>query len=384
MMLLAFLVMAGAFCIDLALLRSPFLAEGRPNFSSIYLLRTLLVALASWLFVAGVAHRAQLLYTPARWKEVWNRWGCLRWTSSEEREREYARMSLRQLVVWAMVLLGSGLVLLFLARPIFFSRMGREDRLVETLSAMLHLLNSGLFALLAYQLLRSPKGRWGLSLWPVLALASLFFLIGMEEVSWFQRYLGFAIPEAFAANKQKELNLHNFHTGLAENGYYFLFFVFLIATPFLAESGLFPTRHPVVNLMTPSRFIVPTGALFVAYNYDMWNILLTQVAFFTTIFILVHYVREARDPEDGRTVLFAALAVLVLSQGVFLAFGHRFVRVWDVTEYKELLIPLACVFYTLGVLHRFSTGTALVRGADGTFSGTAEIRPARGGRAAAG
>ena len=41
-----------------------------------------------------------------------------------------------------------------------------------------------------------------------------------------------------------------------------------------------------------------------------------------------------------------------LTQVVFLASGSMFLRSWDVTEYKELLIPLSFVLYSLEILQK--------------------------------
>ena len=41
------------------------------------------------------------------------------------------------------------------------------------------------------------------------------------------------------------------------------------------------------------------------------------------------------------------LIVYIVTQVIFIARGSAFVRTWDVTEYKEYLIPLSFVIYSL-------------------------------------
>ena len=42
--------------------------------------------------------------------------------------------------------------------------------------------------------------------------ALALFIVGMEEVSYFQRVIQFETPESFVGNMQGEFNLHNFNT----------------------------------------------------------------------------------------------------------------------------------------------------------------------------
>ena len=70
------------------------------------------------------------------------------------------------------------------------------------------------------------------------SLSFVFFVMAMEEVSWFQRVLEIDTPKAFDNNMQKEMNLHNFATNAVENVYYMGAFIFLVILPFLRS--MFP------------------------------------------------------------------------------------------------------------------------------------------------
>jgi hypothetical protein len=95
------------------------------------------------------------------------------------------------------------------------------------------------------------------------------FVIGLEEVSWFQRQLAIETPEVFASNLQGELNIHNFATDLVENIYYSAAFFSFVLIPFLS------TRTSWFERLGLSAF-VPGLAPFVvvaiacSYNYNMW------------------------------------------------------------------------------------------------------------------
>jgi hypothetical protein len=78
----------------------------------------------------------------------------------------------------------------------------------------------------------------------------------------------------------------------------------------------------------------------------MWNVLLTQLAFFISFFILISYSRDSADRELKRLAR-AVLAVYCVTQLVFLAGGDRMLRDWDATEYKEFFIPLAFLLYAI-------------------------------------
>ena len=50
--------------------------------------------------------------------------------------------------------------------------------------------------------------------------------------------------------------------------------------------------------------------------------------------------------------------VFLSSQVALLRFGDDFVRLWDVTEYKEFMIPVALLVYALEILHRATSEPA--------------------------
>ena len=79
-----------------------------------------------------------------------------------------------------------------------------EDGFFETATAILALISS--LILLIWSLRQNKSS----GLTAGLALSLMFFLFGMEEISWGQRIFSWETPEALVPlNDQNELNLHN-------------------------------------------------------------------------------------------------------------------------------------------------------------------------------
>jgi hypothetical protein len=353
-MILGLLGIAAAFFIDLAVLDVPLLAEGTPILSGLYVLRTSLIAVGSGLFVIAVAQPfSQSGNAMSDWRLEWESWGTLHWFLDESGESSHFSVSLKRVTIWILMLLSLGFVFIFLNYPGFFSRLGREDRPIEMLSAAILLVNSGLFVYAATLIYKKWTYQKRLGVLIALGFALGFFVIGMEEISWFQRYIGFETPDSFSGNIQGETNLHNFATSESENIYYFSSFIFLILIPFLVHHSA-SLEYDRLLIFVPSPFVAYAGTLFISYNYDMWNILFSQISYFITLFIIVYSSFNRMKNKGGASVEVALLATLIFIQVTFLAFGNYFVRLHDVTEYKELLLPLAFMIYAFDVLSRLS------------------------------
>lgn len=269
-------------------------------------------------------------------------WGLQR--TGEARRHLY---SAQHSVGWAdmvSVVLALIFIAVFIHSAALFNQLALEDGPVEWASFAALMLSS---AVLLYL---------GVSLWserlPAALLALVLslgcFVIAMEEVSWLQRQIGFDTPAFLARNYQNEANFHNLSTDISENIYYLGAFVFLIGLPYLCEAWrLIPAGH-WLSAFVPGRRVVLLAAPFVGFNYDMWNVIPIQTAFFLTVMILADYARETwRQDRFGAVVIASVLAAVVVPQAVFLASGGDLVRRWDPTEYKELFIPLALLLYAV-------------------------------------
>jgi hypothetical protein len=239
----------------------------------------------------------------------------------------------------ATLLTAIACVLLLYADPIRFAAGAQEDSPVEWISALLLLGGSAL--LVRLYLVRRAAGQVALL---ALLLALVFFTIGMEEISWLQRVIGFSTPEEIArANMQEEFNLHNVHTDLSENLYYVGAFAFLILLPFLRDAlpaarGTFAWVFDYV----PGRWVAAVAAPLSIFNYGMWNVIPMQMTMMLTVLVLVSYALAASARgARAETAIFATISVAVVAgQAAVLAAAHNLPNIWDPSEYKELFIAV--------------------------------------------
>lgn len=278
---------------------------------------------------------------------------------------------------WLAVILAFLLLALFAAifliSPSAFSTLGLEDGIIEWASALLPLLASAMLAWRGASLLSSRENTSGM-FWVGCALivsAVILFVLGMEEISWMQRVFGIPTPENFSGNIQDELNLHNFATNEIGAVHKIGGFVVLILLPFL--QAVAPGRLPPARFadLAPSRTVALTSAPLAACNYNGWDSLLIQMTSYLTIGIIAYFALMAW--RAGRLVEAAfcvALALLIVgAQLIFLGLGDRFIRIWDVTEYKELFIALGLMVWAREIFHRmrafpFAAGSARRRSSE--------------------
>jgi len=240
--------------------------------------------------------------------------------------------------------------------PSLFSHLGHEGVLVEPLSALALFAGSAVLCWLIVKVGRRTFPNKLLVLAGLGCLSLLFFVIAMEEVSWFQRVVGFETPDSFASNLQGEFNFHNFATKVFENFYYVGAFVCLVIIPFVTlTTQLFDRARWFNRLRGLEVFIAsPTtlcvSALLTAYNYHYWNAFSTQIPFFLALFILISLWLLSGERRVRQS--YAAFAIaLVLTQVAFFAWGHTMPRLWDATEYKEFLIAFGFFLYALDIKH---------------------------------
>ena len=248
-------------------------------------------------------------------------------------------------------------LLLFLIDPVVFNEMSLEDGPIEWGSALLLLCCCVVF-MMSFAKARTQAKVSVFTMGMLALLAFVFFIIAMEELSWFQRTLGLETPDMFAGNEQREMNFHNFATNRIENIYYFGAFLFLVVLPL--PRVLFPTKvgNTHVTPLIPRPFIAIVGAIACAYNFDMWNILFTQIAFFGSIIILCLLALLSTN-DNERIVVVCAVLLLMTTQTMFLVNGDDFPRLWTVTEYKEFLIPLGFLAYSVSVYRKITCSVSL-------------------------
>lgn len=215
------------------------------------------------------------------------------------------------------------------AGPDTLNRLVVEDGVAEWASALLWFLAAGLVVS------GRPKSALRLETLAAVGIAGMYLVLGLEEISWFQRVLDIEATGRFANNAQHETNLHNFATNFTGQTFFVVAFVVGVAIPFVR--GGRPTRHPIAAV------IGSTGAIYLiggasALTYELWNIAAFQLIFFASVAVVVLVALHERT-----TLGLAVAALMVLTQILLVVAGDRMVRTWDETEVRELLVPAGLV-----------------------------------------
>ncbi len=234
-------------------------------------------------------------------------------------------------------------IYLLIYQPIIFSGLSEEDKLTEWVSAILLFCSSIIFFLIFYKTFKRNSFTKIIK-YSFVFIALLFLLITLEEVSWFQRVIRYESPELFSRNDQNAFNLHNFLTIPSEIFYYFGAFLFLVVLPYL--SFIFD-KHKIIKqfeMIIPNQYILILGAIASAYNYATWNIIFTQITFFSTVFILLIL---SFYSKENRNLYIISLVIIFIIQLSFIIFGKNLIRFHEVSEYRELMIPFAFFVYSI-------------------------------------
>jgi hypothetical protein len=318
------------------------LKETAPALDLPHAFRTLTIAGIAWLGLNGCL----VLFAPQgnpqpRPATTWPQttWGC-------------------RLVAAVPLLVTLFLTVLMPLDPFSYNRLVIEDGLVEMLSASLAAV-AGLVLIrvwLAQRSMQPPANLLARGF--VILFGITCLLLAGEEVSWFQRQLGFETPESFSRNIQNEFNLHNFETDRIETAYYIWAFAMTAFAAFMREGSALVRALPWLHDILPGRHAAFAGALAVGMNYEMWNTIPTQLIFFSTIAILIGFACHPRGAAGGRWMPLAVLLLLVAGQVLTITYGHTMVRRWDSTEVKELLMPLSFLIYALELRARQATPRA--------------------------
>lgn len=327
-----------ALLVDLFHFKLEVLHEGAPQFSRDYLLRNVLILVSVIAIFRSIIIDYQLVWPRGRGAGAFPLRG-FEWGGAA-----------------ASLLLSLFFAGLLVFSPAHFNALSLEDGLVEWASAIM-LFASGVLFLLALSRLSKGSGQFTLSAWTLVVFAVGVIFIGLEEVSWFQRVFGVETPEAFADNRQEEMNLHNFATDKFENLYYFGAFLFFVGLPFLRFLRLLPSDNAYLRRFAPYPALLFVGAVGCAYNYDMWNIVFSQAAFFASLLLMLSVARYT-DDRGVRGLCVVTSIVVLATQVCFLSCGAAFERGWEITEYREFFIPLAILMYAVGINAHGASGRA--------------------------
>ncbi len=237
--------------------------------------------------------------------------------------------------LWATWSLSALFLALYLFKPGAFGRLALEAGVIENFSALFLL---GASILLALAFIRHKEQSNALRV--CLAVGSLvLFVMAMEEISWFQSFLGFRTPDYFAGNSQNETNLHNFYTDTFEYLFYNGSFVLLGLLPFIKQRSLFLQTHPLTRHLVGDELVFFTALLAVGFSDDIGHSITTQAACLLAAILLIFCI-VGKGASKSRIIPSAWLVLHVLVTAVFYLYPERSHRAWEMTEYKEFFLSL--------------------------------------------
>src|SRR6185503_763139 len=257
-------------------------------------------------------------------------------------------------LVGGMLAIAWGILVLFLISPSGFEHLADEDWWLENLSAAASFDAAVAFGLAAFCMRRQSS-------WPPVlfacGLAGAFLLVGLEEVSWFQRVFNYSTPEFLRGNWQGEANFHNLSSNKSEVLYYTVLSAFLILFPLAKDSGLIPARFGAIAELAPSRTVVAFGAMASTYNFVTWTLIPYQTLFFAGVFAVAFYEfrfgRSAGVPF-GRAVIVSC----VMTQALLLALPSHHLWLRTAAEYREFMMPLGGFVAGVETLYRVTSQLA--------------------------
>ena len=161
---------------------------------------------------------------------------------------------------------------------LYWDLMGAEDSLAEYATCLVYLLATALTIKIAWTHYQAEDRR---AAWLLIIMAFGYFVIAMEEISWFQRILDINSPAFFEQNNlQAETNLHNL---LANDDLHKLY---MLVGFYGAYGWRFFSKKMRIRLPRWSKFTIPDKQLrwyflptFLLYFYfDYINRFLVHVA----------------------------------------------------------------------------------------------------------
>lgn len=265
-----------------------------------------------------------------------------------------------RVTISAMVPISVVLILIYIwLDPLAADNLSREDKLIEDFSFLFPMVGTACLGIVGLMLLRKREVVTALA---ALLAATVFFVIGMEEVSWFQRVLDVESSEFFRnLNDQGEMNFHNMYTHESEDIYYLGGFLLLVLIPYFRDQFgklLDTIRLSSARVLLPPFWLILPFVLagsFVSQGFFSRAANVTIV--FGSIIILlgvihIHFQRKqwgSLAQAVGTLVLFHLAIILLLSQD-FLA---QNVRPWIGKEYQEFYISWGIAAYGVAVVHQY-------------------------------
>ncbi|MGB5619467.1 MAG: hypothetical protein WBM78_21700, partial [Desulfobacterales bacterium] len=288
--------------LDRLLNPEPFFQEWPPELSLFFILRGIGLAVSSYLLLKGA--RAIVIANTHK---------------SESRYLDLIRPSFQAGAIIGM-LLSLTFAFLVIMSPKLLSWFVQEDGVVEWGSAFFAFM-AGMCILIGAWRCYAKKQKINALILTI--LAGIMVLLGLEEVSWFQRLLDLPTPEFFEGNRQREINFHNFATVGTANAYFLGACIFSVVTPYLFSGRVLPGRYAFLSILIPPRLVMYSAAFAAAITYKMWNVIPIQLTFWLSLMALWTDTPSSHGCEKIGKI---SAVVLILTLSAFLIFGENMGR----------------------------------------------------------
>lgn len=251
------------------------------------------------------------------------------------------------------------LLLHFTVDALGADNLSREDRLIEDFSFLFLVTSAACLLVTTLLLLRRRE-----VVTSIIAglMAMLFFVIGMEEISWFQRELDVESSEFFRnLNGQGEMNFHNIYTHESEDIYYLGGFLLLGIVPFFREQiGVLLDRIGISAarvLLPPVWLIAPfmLAGAFVSQGFAARaaNVTIVVGSLILLIGLMHRHMQQKEWAGFAQAVCSFVLMVVGIVLILSLDFVSQNVRPWIGKEYQEFYIAWGLAAYGASVLFQF-------------------------------
>lgn len=234
--------------------------------------------------------------------------------------------------------------------------LSREDRVIEDFSFLFPIAGSACLALVASLMVRRRAFRTGL----LAGLGAItFFVIAMEEISWFQRVLDLETAEFFAnLNDQGEANFHNVYTHESEDIYYLGGFLLLVMLPYFREHlGRFLDRigWTSARVLLPPLWLIPPFVLAGAFVSQGFVSRAANVTFVLgSIVILIALIQKHTKAREWGRAAQSVVSLVIMVTAIVMLLGIDFtsqgVRPWIGKEYQEFYIAWGIFAYGVSVI----------------------------------
>lgn len=270
------------------------------------------------------------------------------------------KQAMSTIVMPLVPLLALAVVTIVTIDPLIADNLALEDGFVEWLSAIFLFIGSAFMLFFTGVLIFKKQSP--LTICAAFLLAFVFFIIGMEEVSWMQRIFDIKTPEYLQeVNRQKEFNFHNIVTMQMELAYYSGGFLLLVLLPYARDSlqsflnKIKPTRS--LHLLLPASWLlVPFSVIsfFVIPYVDtgepsLLNPLYMAIYVFTLFILFAATQRKDISVYPAATVSIALALIAAVAAVLIFAFTNysSVQRYWLAFEYRECFIALGIVVYAM-------------------------------------